>query len=45
MKDHPSILEYRWQNKFLREGVEEVGVEEVAGVGVEEVVLVVRLLE
>jgi hypothetical protein len=46
MKDHPSILEYLWQNKFLREevGVEVVGVAGVAGVaGVEGVLVDHRL--
>jgi hypothetical protein len=43
MKDHPLILEYCWQNRsFLVEGVE---AEEVAGVGVEGVVLIYRRLE
>jgi hypothetical protein len=47
MKDHPSILEYRWQNKcLLRVGVEEVAVEvEVAGVAGVEGVLVDHQLE
>jgi hypothetical protein len=43
MKDHPSILEYRWQNRSLL--VAGVEVEEVAGVVVVAVELVVRLLE